>query len=63
MAELFVPILLQLAGVIVVIAEVIIPSGGILAVLAISLLGYSIYMVFTNISPSAGFVFLGIDGK
>ena len=61
MSDLLIPIILQLSGVFVVIAEVIIPSGGVLAILSIGLFGYSVYMVFTNISPSAGFVFLGVD--
>ncbi len=59
--SLIFPILLQLAGVVVVIAEVIIPSGGMLAIFSIGLFGYSIYMVFINISTSAGFVFMGVD--
>ncbi len=46
--NLIFPIILQLAGVVVVIAEVIIPSGGMLAILSIGLFGYSIYMVFIN---------------
>ena len=57
----FMPILLQLAGVVVIIAEVIIPSGGLLAALSLGLFGYSLYMVFHNISPSVGFVFLCAD--
>ena len=57
----FMPILLQLAGVVVIIAEVIIPSGGVLAILSLGLFGYSLYMVFQTISPSIGFIFLCAD--
>jgi len=61
MSKLILPILLQLAGVLVVIAEIVIPSAGILAVLACSLIGYSIYLVFTSISSSAGMAFIVVD--
>lgn len=61
MSNLIMPIMLQMAGILVVIAEVIIPSGGVLAILSIGLFGYSIYIVFINISTSAGFVLLGVD--
>lgn len=61
-ASLFlIPVLLQLAGVIVVIAEIILPSGGILAILSIGVFGYSLYIVFENVSASAGFIFLAVD--
>ncbi len=54
-------IILQLAGVIVVIAEIIIPSGGILSILAVALFGYSLYIVFSQVSASAGMVFVMAD--
>jgi membrane-bound ClpP family serine protease len=55
------PIFLQLVGILVVIAEIIIPSGGILAILATGLFGYSLYLVFTYISSSAGVAFIIAD--
>ena len=55
------PIILQLIGVIVIIAEIIIPSGGILALLATALFGYSLYAVFAHISSSAGMLFVLAD--
>ena len=55
------PVILQLVGVVVVIAEIIIPSGGILAILATGLFGYSLYAVFAHISPAAGMVFVVAD--
>lgn len=61
MSELGFPILLQLIGVLIVIAEIILPSGGLLTVLAVGVLGYSLYVVFTDISAMAGTVFLGAD--
>ena len=55
------PILLQLIGIIVIIAEIILPSGGILSILATGLFGYSLYLVFTHISTSAGMAFVIAD--
>ena len=54
-------IILQLVGIIVVIAEIIIPSGGILSILAVAVFGYSLYIVFSQVSASAGMVFAMAD--
>ena len=58
---LYLPIILQLVGTLVIIAEIIIPSGGILSVLAVAVFGYSLYMVFAHISVSAGVAFIIAD--
>jgi len=58
--NIFLPIILQLTGVVVIIAEIILPSGGILSVIALGLLGYSIYLVFA-ISTAAGAAFVAAD--
>ncbi len=55
------PIILQLIGILVIIAEIILPSGGILSILATGLFGYSLYIVFTHISSSAGMAFIMAD--
>jgi membrane-bound ClpP family serine protease len=55
------PILLQILGIMVVVVEIFIPSLGVLMAIALSLLLYSIYLVFTTISSFAGMVFLGMD--
>lgn len=55
------PLILQLAGVIVIIAEIILPSGGILTILAVGIFGFSLYKVFTSVSLSAGLVFVIAD--
>lgn len=55
------PVLLQVAAILVVIAEIIIPSAGLLALLAISLFGTSLYLVFTDISTIAGIAFATAD--
>lgn len=61
MASLVVPIILQLVGVFVLIVEIIIPSGGILGIITVALMGYSLYLVFTDISMFAGMVFVVAD--
>jgi len=55
------PIILQLIGVAVVIAEIVIPSGGLLSLLAAGVFGYSLYLVFETLSVGAGIVFVIID--
>ena len=59
--SLIIPVILQLIGVVVLIAEIIIPSGGILGVLTVGLMGYSLYLVFTTISTFVGMVFVIAD--
>ena len=54
------PIVLQITGVIIIIAEIILPSGGILSILAISVLGFSLFKAF-SISSNIGMLFLGAD--
>lgn len=56
-----VPVFLQLIGILVIIAEIILPSGGILSILATGLFGYSLYLVFTQLSVSAGMAFIIAD--
>ena len=60
-SRMIVPVLLQLLGVIIILAEFILPSAGILTVTAIALFTYSLYLVFTTVSVTAGFVLLAID--
>jgi len=59
--ELAFPIILQLAGVLVLLAEVILPSGGVLTILSLGCFGYSLYMVFTNVSMTVGMMFVAAD--
>jgi len=61
MAELSFPIIMQVAGIAVLLAEVILPSGGILTLVALGLFGYSIYTVFSNVSMAAGMIFVTAD--
>lgn len=55
------PVALQILGILVIIAEIFIPSMGILSLLAGGLIFYSLFFVFSQISPAAGMVFLGVD--
>ncbi|MBU0973132.1 MAG: serine protease [Proteobacteria bacterium] len=55
------PVALQILGVLVIVAEIFIPSLGVLMAIALGLFGYSLYLVFTTISSFAGMVFLGLD--
>lgn len=59
--KLLLPVILQLLGVVVIIAEFIIPSMGILTITALGLIGYSLYTVFRTVSTMAGFMFVVID--
>jgi membrane-bound serine protease (ClpP class) len=54
-------VVLQLLAVAVLITEVIIPSGGLLGILAAGLIGFSLYTVFAEISVNAGYLFLIAD--
>lgn len=55
------PIVFQILGFLVIMAEIFVPSLGLLTVIALGLLFYSIYLAFTTISSVAGMVFVGID--
>jgi membrane-bound serine protease (ClpP class) len=59
--ELIFPFVLQLLGVAVVIAEFVLPSGGILSLAAAGCFGYSLFHIFYYISPKAGFFFVAGD--
>jgi membrane-bound serine protease (ClpP class) len=61
MLELAFPIVLQIAGIFVLLAEIILPSGGVLTILALGCFGYSLYSVFTNVSVSVGMIFVAAD--
>ena len=61
MKNIMLPVIMQVIGSAVIITEIIIPSAGLLSVVAICLFGYSIYLVFTTVSYFAGFVFVCAD--
>lgn len=55
------PVALQILGALVVVAEIFIPSMGMLTAIALGLVGYSLFLAYTDISPTVFFVMLGID--
>ena len=59
--SLLLPIILQLVGVVVIIAEIILPSGGILSIAALGVFGYSLFIAFNEISMTIGFSFVAAD--
>ncbi len=60
MNSILLPVILQIAGAVIIIAEIILPSGGLLSLLAAGTIGYSLYLVFA-ISQPAGFLFAAAD--
>lgn len=61
MKSLILPLVLQIAGILVIIAEIVIPSGGLLSLIAIGLIGYSLYFVFTVMSQPIALTFIVAD--
>ncbi|HEX2958586.1 MAG TPA: NfeD family protein [Chitinispirillaceae bacterium] len=61
MGNILWPILLQLIGILVIIAEFILPSFGVLTITSLAIFGYSLYLVFTGVSVSAGYMFVVFD--
>jgi len=55
------PVFLQVIGLLVVVAEVFIPSMGLLSIIAIGLISYSLYLVSTGVSSQVFWIFLGGD--
>ena len=60
-SEWITPMVFQLAGLVVLVAEVLLPSGGILSIIAAGLFGYSIYLAFATISFDAGMTLILAD--
>ena len=61
MKSYILPVFLQLIGILVIMAEIFIPSLGLLSVIALATFFYSLYLVFTTISTTAGMVLAGLD--
>lgn len=60
-SKLLLPVGLQLLGIIIILAEFILPSGGILSLTAAAVFCYSLFYVFKNVSTDIGFLFLVFD--
>lgn len=54
------PTLLQVLGMLVIVAEIFIPSLGLLTAIALGLFFYSLYIIYT-ISTTVGIIFTGFD--
>ena len=61
MKAYLIPVIFQILGFLVVVAEVFIPSMGLLSAIALGLIGYSLYLAYTTISTTALFILLGAD--
>ena len=61
MKEYILPLILQLTGIVTGFLEILIPSFGILGLIAFGLFAWSLYLIFTNISDTAGMVILILD--
>ena len=61
MSNYIAPMVLQVLGVAVVLAEFVLPSAGVLTVIALGLFGYSLYLVFATVSVQAGMYFVIAD--
>lgn len=60
-SRIIIPIVLQLAAIGVIIAEFILPSFGILTVIALSLVAYSLFLAFTTLPNPVGIIFVVAD--
>jgi membrane-bound serine protease (ClpP class) len=58
---LLIGILLQVLGVVVILAEFVIPSAGMLTIIALALFGYSLYSVYSGVSIGAAVVLAAFD--
>lgn len=55
------PLVLQIMGIFTVVAEVLVPSMGLLSIIALGFIGYSLFLVFNAFPISAFYVVLGAD--
>lgn len=61
MREVLLVGVLQLLGVVIVLAEFLIPSAGILTVSAIVAFGFSLYLMYVDVSPQAAMILGAAD--
>lgn len=61
MSAWILPLVLQIMGLFTVVAEVFLPSLGLLSITALGLIGYSLFLVFNTFSLSAFYMVLGVD--
>lgn len=61
MSAWILPLVLQIMAMVTVVAEIFIPSMGLLSIIALSLIGYSLFLVFNTFSMSVFYVVIGVD--
>lgn len=61
MSAWILPVVLQILGIFTVVAEIFIPSLGILTLTALGFIGYSLFLVFTSFPITVFYVVLGGD--
>lgn len=61
MSAWILPLILQIMGIFTIVAEVLIPSMGLLSIIAMGFIGYSLFLVFNTFSMSAFYTVLGAD--
>ena len=61
MHELILPLALQGVGILVILAEIFIPSLGMLSLLAAGVMGYSLYLAFTTLPSQTAWLFVWGD--
>ncbi len=61
MGDLILPVVLQAGAVAVIIAEIFLPSAGVLTAIALGMLGYSLFLVFTQVGQTVGALFVALD--
>ncbi|MBN1130487.1 MAG: hypothetical protein JXA71_15955 [Chitinispirillaceae bacterium] len=59
--KLLLPLVLQILGVGVILVEFIVPTAGILSIVALGIFGFSLYWVFTHFPVSVGVAFVVAD--
>lgn len=61
MSAWILPVVFQILGIFTVVAEIFLPSMGLLSVAALGFIGYSLFLVFTGFPISVFYAVLGAD--
>lgn len=61
MSAWILPLVLQILAMFTVVVEVVVPSMGLLSIIALGLFGYSLFLVFNTFSLSVFYAVLGAD--
>ncbi|WP_320042300.1 NfeD family protein [uncultured Desulfobacter sp.] len=61
MSTWILPLVFQILGIFTVVAEIFLPSMGLLSVTALGFIGYSLFLVFTDFPISVFYAVLGAD--